>query len=124
VNQTNDPGAGKRLVTSADIPMSLKARYIGTGFVMGVISGPTIHKTVARIAPRFSELLDKLTGHAESVVETGADMLAQARDLLRKDGSAKSDAKTDVKFKKVSKPKAKAHDHAHDHDHPHDDHDH
>lgn len=76
-NQTNT-------ITAADVPLTLKARYFGSGVAVGVLIAPFVKNAVAKVQPMVGELLETLTGQAEGLVEKSSDLMAVVRDAMGK----------------------------------------
>jgi hypothetical protein len=79
-----------------------KAAYVGTGIVIGLVIYPFVRQAITKLQPTLDKLFDDLTGRAENLAEKTADILARAKENLRK--SESHDEK---------------HGHPHDHDHQH-----
>ena len=84
-NNNNTNPNPSRVITAADIPLALKARYFGSGMVVGVFVSPLVKKAMAKVQPRLDGILDALTGQAEGFVEKSSDLVAKAKDILRRD---------------------------------------
>lgn len=73
-NMNNGNGSngnpGNPVITAADIPLALKARYFGSGLVVGVFVSPLVQKALGKIT-------------AGSLFEKGSDIVSKARDALR-----------------------------------------
>ncbi len=84
--QPQDPNGMplNRPITASDIPMALKARYFGSGLVVGVFVSPLVRKGLAIVQPKLDTLMDSLTGKAEGLVEKSSDLVAKAKEALRK----------------------------------------
>ena len=80
----NGGNYNKPPVTAADIPLLLKARYFGSGMVVGVFISPAVRNLVGRFQPKLDSLMDTLTGQAEGLFEKGSDIMAKAKDAVRK----------------------------------------
>lgn len=88
-NNGNNDGSNNgnnRTITGADIPLMLKARYFGSGVVVGAIVSPLLRKALTKVQPKFDSILDNLTGQAEGLVEKGTDFVAKAREVLKAEG--------------------------------------
>lgn len=68
VNNPNNPG---RPITGADIPLMLKARYFGSGLVVGVF-----------LSEPVKGLVSKLTKQVEGFTEKGSEILSQAKNAI------------------------------------------
>lgn len=105
-NGNNDGGSNNgnnnnRVITGADVPLMLKARYFGSGVVVGAIVSPLLRRTLSKIQPKFDSILDNLTGQAEGLVEKGSDLVAKAREVLKTEAGESTTA--------AAEPKAPAH---------------
>jgi len=99
-NGTNGNGNNQQ-VTSSDIPLMLKARYFGSGVVVGAIISPMVKRVLAKAQPKLDSLMDALTGQAEGIVEKGSDLVAKAKDILAQSETAvaKADAEEEHEHK-------------------------
>lgn len=80
MNQNNDNSNPK-----ANAPTLVgKAGYIGTGILVGLIIYPFVRKAITKIQPKLDEILDDFTGKAESFAEKTSDLLARAKENLKK----------------------------------------
>lgn len=84
MNPTNG-NTNDNAVTSADIPMMLKARYFGSGLVVGVMIAPLVKGLVAKLQPKLDSLVEGVTGQAEGIVEKGNDFMAKAKSILKRE---------------------------------------
>jgi len=87
-NQGQNGGANKQAVS-----WGTKARYIGTGIFVGLVIYPFVKQAVRKLQPKLDELLDAVTGKAESFAEKSSDILARAKDGFKKSESEKADKK-------------------------------
>ena len=82
-NNTNaDASAAQPAVTAADLPLTLKAKYFGSGMVVGVLVAPVVQRALSML-PKMQEMLEGLGG--EGLVD-------KAKSMLNNDGASEAEA--------------------------------
>lgn len=74
-NNNSSPNNGTTWLT--------KARYVGTGLVIGVIIAPVLRELLSKIQPKVDELLENMTGKTEEYAERASDLLHKAKEQVR-----------------------------------------
>jgi hypothetical protein len=80
-NDGNNTGVGPR------VSWATKAGYIGTGVLVGLIIYPFVRKALGKLQPKVDEFFNDLTGRAEDFAERASDLMAKAKDNLKKRGT-------------------------------------
>jgi hypothetical protein len=79
-NNNNDNNSGNSGKTS----FGIKAGYIGTGILIGLVIYPFVRKTLATMQPKLDKFFDDLTGKAEGMAEKASDIMAKAKENIFK----------------------------------------
>ena len=68
--------------------LGVRAKWLGTGIAIGLLAYPLVKKGIAKLQPKIDELTDLATAQAEGLLEKGSDLMAKARESVRKEEQA------------------------------------
>ena len=88
----NDGGNGDKGGTGKT-SFGVKAGYIGTGVLIGLVIYPFVRKTLSTVQPKLDKIFDNLTGKAENLAEKASDLMAHAKENLFKAETEKDKSK-------------------------------
>jgi uncharacterized membrane-anchored protein YhcB (DUF1043 family) len=98
----------KNKSTPPELSWVTKARYVGTGLIIGVIIAPVVRELLAKLQPKLDALLEKLTGQTEGYAEKASDILHKAKEYVR-------NADPDLKKKNWPHSQCASKDDSHEH---------
>lgn len=67
-----------------------KVGYVGTGILIGLVIYPFVRKALTKVQPKMDKIFDDLTGKAENWAEKTSDILARAKESLKKSEMSES----------------------------------